>query len=206
VDKEKRMDKPQAEKGRDLAKPNIQSKAGEKPMLPSIFTQGEDEKTVECTIKSAEEHKAINESFGTKNPHLWKLFSEQLGGCANSQTGAANKLNQLVPILHDIAPRDTLETMLVVQMVGIHNVAMNCLSRVMNSQQAFEGSTANLKYATKLLQTFTAQMEALQRYRGKSTQQKVTVEHVHVHQGGQAIVGAVNSQGKGGGGGDDDKS
>jgi glucans biosynthesis protein len=34
------------------------------------------------------------------------------------------------------------------------------------------------------------QVEALQRYRGKG-QQKVTVEHVHVHSGGQGIVGAV---------------
>jgi hypothetical protein len=46
----------------------------------------------------------------------------------------------------------------------------------------------------KLLRTYTMQVEALQRYRGKG-QQKVTVEHVHVHSGGQAIVGAV----KGGG-------
>ena len=41
------------------------------------------------------------------------------------------------------------------------------------------------------LRTFTMQVEALQRYRGKG-QQKVTVEHVHVHAGGQAIVGAVH--------------
>jgi len=34
-------------------------------------------------------------------------------------------------------------------------------------------------------------LEALQRYRGKG-QQKVTVEHVHVNAGGQAIVGTVH--------------
>ena len=39
----------------------------------------------------------------------------------------------------------------------------------------------------KLLRTFAAQTEALQRYRGKG-QQKVTVEHVHVHTGGQAML------------------
>jgi len=44
--------------------------------------------------------------------------------------------------------------------------------------------------AVKLLRTYTAQPEALQRYRGNG-QQKATVEHVHVHSGGQAIVGAV---------------
>jgi hypothetical protein len=51
-----------------------------------------------------------------------------------------------------------------------------------------QDSNGNL--ATKLLRTFTMQVEALQRYRGKG-QQKVTVEHVHVHSGGQAIVGSV---------------
>jgi hypothetical protein len=38
------------------------------------------------------------------------------------------------------------------------------------------------------------QVEALNRHRGKG-QQKVTVEHVHVHKGGQAIVGAVQGGG-----------
>jgi hypothetical protein len=38
------------------------------------------------------------------------------------------------------------------------------------------------------------QMEALQRYRGKG-EQKMVVEHVHVHQGGQAIVGSVHQGG-----------
>ena len=37
-------------------------------------------------------------------------------------------------------------------------------------------------------------LEALNRNRGKG-QQKVTVEHVHVHSGGQAIVGAVQGGG-----------
>jgi hypothetical protein len=35
-------------------------------------------------------------------------------------------------------------------------------------------------------------METLDKHRGKG-QQKVTVEHVHVHQGGQAIVGNVQT-------------
>jgi hypothetical protein len=46
--------------------------------------------------------------------------------------------------------------------------------------------------AVKLLRTYVAQLEAFQRYRGKG-QQNVTVEHVHVHQGGQAIVGHVET-------------
>jgi hypothetical protein len=35
-------------------------------------------------------------------------------------------------------------------------------------------------------------IEAMEKLKGKTGQQKVTVEHVHVYQGGQAIVGAVS--------------
>ena len=57
-----------------------------------------------------------------------------------------------------------------------------------------QDSNGNL--AVKLLRAFAAQTEALQRYRGKG-QQKVTVEHVHVHTGGRAIVGSVSQSGGG---------
>ena len=49
----------------------------------------------------------------------------------------------------------------------------------------------NSAQANKLSRTYAALLfEALNRHRGKG-QQKVTVEHVHVHAGGQAVVGAV---------------
>ncbi len=80
-------------------------------------------------------------------------------------------------------------------------MAIQCLSRVKDAI-FIDHIDCLLNQSAKLMRVFTAQMEALQRYRGKSTQQKVTVEHVHVHQGGQAIVGAVSSQTKPGGGGD----
>jgi hypothetical protein len=49
----------------------------------------------------------------------------------------------------------------------------------------------------KLARTFITQVEALKRHR-TGGQQKVTVEHVHVHEGGQAIVGTVEHKAKGG--------
>jgi hypothetical protein len=51
---------------------------------------------------------------------------------------------------------------------------------------------------TRLLRLFNEQLQALAGLRGQTGQQKVTVEHVHVHEGGQAIVGAVGvPQGEG---------
>jgi hypothetical protein len=53
-----------------------------------------------------------------------------------------------------------------------------------------------LNQANKLSRTCTMLLEALNRHRGKG-HQKVTVEHVHVHAGGQAVVGMVETQGGG---------
>jgi hypothetical protein len=42
------------------------------------------------------------------------------------------------------------------------------------------------------METFAAQMSALKEYRSKG-EQKMTGQHVHVAEGGQAIVGNVNA-------------
>jgi hypothetical protein len=60
--------------------------------------------------------------------------------------------------------------------------------KVLFRREPQQDSNGNL--AVKLLRTFAAQTEALQRYRGKG-HQKVTVEHVHVNTGGQAIVESI---------------
>ena len=57
-------------------------------------------------------------------------------------------------------------------------------------EQTFEGRHEALNQANKLPRSFATLLDTLNRHRGKG-QQKVTVEHVHVHSGGQAIVGAV---------------
>ncbi len=55
---------------------------------------------------------------------------------------------------------------------------------------------ANINHATKLTRTYTAQMEALNRHRGKVGQQML-VGNVNVNEGGQAIVGPVSRTGPG---------
>ena len=64
-------------------------------------------------------------------------------------------------------------------------------------EQTAEGRSENLTQANKLSRTYAVLLDALNRHRGKG-QQKVTVEHVHVHAGGQAVVGMVGAPGGGG--------
>jgi len=83
--------------------------------------------------------------------------------------------------------------MVAVQMVVVHTLAMECMGRAASREQTDLGVEVNINRATKLMRAFANQTEALGRYRGKG-EQKMTVEHVHVYKGGQAIVGQVSQK------------
>jgi hypothetical protein len=108
------------------------------------------------------------------------------------------QLNAAVAVVNGARPRDEIEAMLASQMAVTHALAMDMLGRVKQSPTVpYMETCANL--ATKLQRTFVAQVEALSKLR-RGGEQKVTVEHVHVHAGGQAIVGAVTQAAPGEGG------
>lgn len=95
----------------------------------------------------------------------------------------------------DIAPADGLEAMIATQLIVAHEAAMACYQHI-HTAITVDIQHDSLRMANKLSKTCVALLDGLNRHRGKG-QQKVTVEHVHVHSGGQAIVGAVDAQGGG---------
>jgi hypothetical protein len=141
----------------------------------------------------------LSEALGTADPDLQGHFLEQMAetfkGTVSSE-GQDNKAiitatNRAMAILNGIQPQNEIEAMLVVQMIGVHNMAMATLGRAMLKNQTFAGRQANADQATKMLRTFAVQMEELKKYR-IGGQQKTIVENVNVNEGGQAIVGTVN--------------
>jgi hypothetical protein len=106
--------------------------------------------------------------------------------------GIDDQIDATLAALMGISPQDELEGMMAAQLITSHNAAMECFRRAMLSDQTFEGRRENLNQANKLSRTWATLVEALNRHRGKG-QQKVTVEHVHVHPGGQAMVGNIGS-------------
>jgi len=105
---------------------------------------------------------------------------------------ARRQRHAAVDALIGIAPRDEFEGMIAAQLVACHNASMECYRRAMIGEQSFEGRRENLSQANKLSRSYAVLLEALNRHRGKG-QQKVTVEHIHVHAGGQAVVGVVET-------------
>ena len=140
----------------------------------------------------------LAQAFGTADPDLQGNLLNQVTSCYWKRSDE-QAVNTSLAALCSIAPRDAVEGLLAVQMVAVHNVAMEHLRRTMISDQTPCGIEAGVNRATKLLRTFAAEVEALQRYRGRGSEQRVTVEHVHVGAGGQAIVGSVTKIGGEGG-------
>jgi hypothetical protein len=103
--------------------------------------------------------------------------------------------NFALSVIRGIEPRDQLEAMLGAQMAAVHMATM-MMARRLNHVETIPQQDAAERALNKLARTFATQMEALKRYRTGGTQ-KVTVEHVTVNAGGQAIVGTV-AHGEGG--------
>jgi hypothetical protein len=102
-------------------------------------------------------------------------------------------LNAATTILEEMKPESVTEAMLAVQMMGVHHAALAFLQAAAVSRRTSAGSDADMARAMNLMRLFIEQAEAMAKLKGKSGQQKMTVEHVHVHQGGQAVVGQVST-------------
>jgi hypothetical protein len=94
-------------------------------------------------------------------------------------------------------PRDQIEAMLAAQMAAVHVASMTFARRLAHVDNIPQQDSAERAF-NKLTRTFAAQMSTLKEYRSKG-EQKMTVQHVHVAEGGQAIVGNVNAPTEGGG-------
>lgn len=130
--------------------------------------------------------------MGTDDRDLHRGLLKQIA-CLGSHkcsidSGASNFL---MAVIRAVEPCDGLEAMLATQMGAIHAATM-MMARRLNHVETIPQQDAAERALNKLARTFATQMEALKRYR-TGGQQKVTVEHVTVNAGGQAIVGAVST-------------
>ena len=122
---------------------------------------------------------------------LHPLLCQIVDASKASESGA----NFMLSVIKGIEPRDQIEAMLAAQMAAVHMASMTFARRLAHVENIPEQDSAGRAF-NKLTRTFSAQMSALKEYRSKG-EQKMTVQHVHVAEGGQAIVGNVNAPAKG---------
>ncbi len=134
------------------------------------------------------------EAFGTAEPDFLEGLLGQLVN-AGTQGRAVDErgLNFMLSVVKGVEPKDQVEAMLAAQMAVVHMATMTFARRLAHVETLPQQDSAERAF-NKLARTFTAQVEALKRYR-TGGEQRVVVEHVHVHEGGQAIVGNVGGRG-----------
>ncbi|MCV0395906.1 MAG: hypothetical protein K5872_06580 [Rhizobiaceae bacterium] len=136
----------------------------------------------------------LMESLGTSSVDFASSIIAQLAAieARNSEVDETT-LNHALSFAKGVRPQDEVEGMLAAQMAAVHMATMTFARRLAKVDNIPQQDSAE-KAFNKLARTFVAQVEALKRYRSKG-EQKVTVEHVTVNEGGRAIVGAVSHGG-----------
>jgi hypothetical protein len=95
----------------------------------------------------------------------------------------------MISMIGSIAPKDSIESMLISQMVSVHMAAMRCACRLACTDDLPQQESVT-RALTRLSRTLVAQVEALNRHRS-SDERAITVQNLSVQDGGQAIVGNV---------------
>jgi hypothetical protein len=105
----------------------------------------------------------------------------------------------IINALRALDPKDEFEGMLITRLVSLHFQSMVYLSSQGREDLSLKISEVYFNRSVKLMRLYNETLDALMRYRRKG-EQRVTVQHVNVSDGGKAIIGGSLSMGGGDGG------
>ena len=152
----------------------------------------------------------LADAFGTRSMEFVDAMLKGVGMATEDHSaskdfgpGSPDQLafNAALAVIDGVRPKDEVEAMLAANM-AVANITL--LELVARTRAAIAGHLyqgnglkrldvlGNL--TNKFMRTFAIQIEALARKRRKG-EQTVTVRHLHVHAGGQAVVGNVTHRG-----------
>ncbi len=106
------------------------------------------------------------------------------------------KVNALLATFTKMDPKDSVEAGIIIQMIALQELTMNMAERAFVSDEYNEIIDQCVNRVSKLTRSYASLADSFTKYRTKG-QQKITVQHVNVENGAQAIVGNVNQGGGG---------
>ncbi|MCJ2092785.1 hypothetical protein MKK67_09765 [Methylobacterium sp. J-072] len=132
----------------------------------------------------------VNDAVGGASVSFGQTQLRHMSRIALAQPETAESAtNSMLSAVEAVRPENEVEGMLAVQMATTHQAAMQALGKACQTSAPDVAETMG-NLANKLMRTYTQQVEALAKLR-RGGEQTVRVEHVHVYEGGQAIVGNV---------------
>jgi hypothetical protein len=140
--------------------------------------------------------KQLKAALGTVSDAFVDMSLQHLMRAARMPEGGASELaiNGALAHIASFASSNEMEAALAVQSACTHMVIMVMFARIGGGHGGPHRLPGLGSTAAKLLRAYCTQVETYRRLRGGGGDQNIRVEHVHVHEGGQAIVGAVNQQ------------
>ena len=132
----------------------------------------------------------LNKALGTTSSDFVNALLIQIQSACRSPWGEISELamNAALAMIEAAAPKDEIEGALAVQMACTHIAAMAVLAKLDVAFASERRVAAFGSTAARLMKAYAMQMEVLRRLR-TGGQQFVRVEHVHVNDSGQAVIG-----------------
>ena len=140
----------------------------------------------------------LKRALGTSSSAFVNSSLVQLQAAARLPFGGISEtaVNAALAMIEAAAPKDEIEGALAVQMACTHAAAMSILARFRGGGGSERRVVALATAAARLMRAYSVQVETLRRLR-HGGDQYVRVEHVHVNDGGQAVIGNVKTAGSG---------
>lgn len=136
-----------------------------------------------ATLDGALLHEALGSASNQVTNHLIQRVADTIHSRGDDAADTLAIANALA-LVAAIAPENELEANIAVQMVAANEATMHCFRR-MKGAEFMEQMAAYSNMANKAARTFALHMEALHKARRGGEQ---VVKHVHVYEGGQAVV------------------
>lgn len=121
------------------------------------------------------------------------LLSQTISAFSKSSSDLICNTQAVHEALLAMAPADEHEGVLCSRLLVLHNHSMDYMQRSISSNHEAT-IDFNINRVTKLTRLYNETLDMLLKYRRKG-EQKVTVQHVNVNNGGQAIVAGEIAQG-----------
>jgi hypothetical protein len=137
----------------------------------------------------------LKAALGTASSDFVNASLFQLESAAQLHCGGISEvaMNAALAMIEAAAPQNEIEGAIAVQMACTHAAAMSVLARFGAGGGSERRAVALASAAARLMRAYAAQVETLRRLR-HGGDQYVRVEHVHVNDGGQAVIGNVRTR------------
>jgi hypothetical protein len=180
----------------DLSNPKSGEQAGtERSTRTSEGGDSKSQAADEQDGRDAEVARQFMRSLGIHDPGFYAGFLKQLV-IANSDGKHCDEIDSKFDLgyVQGVKPRDQVEAAQAMQMAIVHRLAIGVSRRLSNAKSLQELEIYE-RIFTRLVRTHSAGMGALKFYRTRNDPE-VTVQHVSVRDGGQAVIGKITQHGR----------